>query len=212
MLINFEGLALFGPGSEWFWTLAQFAALAITGLAIFRQFRAQAWANQFELLRQFGNDFNDERMTRTKLTALIDLSHGARSLTPAMDDLGNFFENVANARFHGHMNPRYAWEEFATAGQWYWAVFGPILPDLRRADPTLWQAWERWLVEVRELDRQAGKMADPRLARVAASISEAIDYFIARLRTEQEMKSGVIPIWPDPEPTDESPAETPPAA
>jgi hypothetical protein len=210
MLINLDGLVLFGPGSEWFWTMAQFAALTITGVAIFRQLKAQAWANQFELLRQFGNDFSDERMTRTKLTALIDLSRGARHLTPAMDDTGNFFENVANARFHGHMHPRYAREEFATAGQWYWAVFEPVLPDLRRADPTLWQAWERWLVEVRELDRHSGKIADPRLERVAASIPEAIDYFIARLRTEQEMKSGVIPVWPGPAIATETPASEAP--
>lgn len=40
-IINTDGLALFGPGSEWLWTMLQFAALAITFLAIYRQFRAQ---------------------------------------------------------------------------------------------------------------------------------------------------------------------------
>jgi hypothetical protein len=41
MLINTEGLALFGPGSEWFWTALQFSALAITFYAIYRQLQAQ---------------------------------------------------------------------------------------------------------------------------------------------------------------------------
>lgn len=41
MLINTEGLAFFGPGSEWFWTMLQFAALAITFIAIYRQLRVQ---------------------------------------------------------------------------------------------------------------------------------------------------------------------------
>jgi hypothetical protein len=40
-LINTEGLALFGPGSEWFWTALQFTALAITFYAIYRQLQAQ---------------------------------------------------------------------------------------------------------------------------------------------------------------------------
>lgn len=40
-LINTEGLALIGPGSEWFWTALQFTALAITFVAIFRQLQAQ---------------------------------------------------------------------------------------------------------------------------------------------------------------------------
>ena len=40
-IINTEGLALFGPGSEWFWTALQFTALAITFYAIYRQLQAQ---------------------------------------------------------------------------------------------------------------------------------------------------------------------------
>jgi hypothetical protein len=40
-VINTEGLAFIGPGSEWFWTALQFIALAITFLAIYRQLRAQ---------------------------------------------------------------------------------------------------------------------------------------------------------------------------
>ena len=40
-LINTEGLALIGPGLEWFWTALQFTALAITFYAIYRQLQAQ---------------------------------------------------------------------------------------------------------------------------------------------------------------------------
>jgi hypothetical protein len=40
-LINTDGMAFFGPGSEWFWTALQFTALAITFIAIYRQLRTQ---------------------------------------------------------------------------------------------------------------------------------------------------------------------------
>jgi len=40
-LINLDGMAIVGPGSEWFWTMLQFIALAITFYAIYRQLRAQ---------------------------------------------------------------------------------------------------------------------------------------------------------------------------
>jgi len=40
-VINTDGLAFIGPGSEWFWTALQFMALAVTFLAIYRQLRAQ---------------------------------------------------------------------------------------------------------------------------------------------------------------------------
>ena len=41
MLINTDGLAFFGRGSEWFWTMLQFLALTTTFLAIYLQLRAQ---------------------------------------------------------------------------------------------------------------------------------------------------------------------------
>jgi hypothetical protein len=52
-LINTDGLALIGPGSEWFWTALQFTALAITFIAIYRQLQAQhiQMAENTKLLR-----------------------------------------------------------------------------------------------------------------------------------------------------------------
>ena len=41
MLINTDGLTFFGAGSEWFWTMLQFVALATTFYAIYRQLRVQ---------------------------------------------------------------------------------------------------------------------------------------------------------------------------
>ena len=40
-VINTQGMAVFGPGSEWLWTMLQFLALTITFVAIYRQLRAQ---------------------------------------------------------------------------------------------------------------------------------------------------------------------------
>jgi hypothetical protein len=40
-LINTDGMAFIGPGSEWLWTAFQFIALALTFAALYRQLRAQ---------------------------------------------------------------------------------------------------------------------------------------------------------------------------
>ena len=40
-LINTDGLAFIGPGSEWFWTALTFIALALTFYAVYRQLRTQ---------------------------------------------------------------------------------------------------------------------------------------------------------------------------
>lgn len=52
-IVNTDGLAFFGPGSEWFWTALQFTALAITFVALYRQLGTQQLAihEQTKLLR-----------------------------------------------------------------------------------------------------------------------------------------------------------------
>jgi hypothetical protein len=49
-VINFEGMSFFGPGSEWFWGMTEFAVVAITLLAIYRQLRAQRSSNALQLM------------------------------------------------------------------------------------------------------------------------------------------------------------------
>lgn len=198
-IFNTSGMAIFGPGSEWLWTMAQFVALAVTGLAIFRQLRAQSWANQLAVLRLFGDEFQAEQMIRQRLRALIELAEGNRRLTPALDHVGGWFDGLAEARYNGHIRPKYAVEQWGLVSQIYWAIVSPILPELRAADPGLWKTWERWLMEVRALEGKAGVVQDLSPERIARWLPETIEYYIARLRIEQEMKSGVIPTWPIPE-------------
>ena len=40
-LINTDGMAFIGPGSEWFWTALSGLVLAVTFFAIYRQLRLQ---------------------------------------------------------------------------------------------------------------------------------------------------------------------------
>lgn len=41
-LVNLDGLALVGPGSEWFWSMLQFVVVTVTLYAIYRQIRLQS--------------------------------------------------------------------------------------------------------------------------------------------------------------------------
>src|SRR5258706_13656310 len=91
---------------------------------------------------------------------------------------------------------RFAWEEYRITAQRYWALFAPLVPDLRKADPSLWKDWERWLIEVRERDRKAGKVEDCSAAAMAVWIPETIAYYIDRLRIQDEIRKGAISTWP----------------
>ena len=75
-LINTEGMALIGPGSEWFWTALSGVVLALTFLAIYRQLRLQRSANAFEQLNGLVDAWESERMLRQRLTAYLALRDG----------------------------------------------------------------------------------------------------------------------------------------
>ena len=82
-LINTDGLAFIGPGSEWFWTAVSGLVLAITFLAIYRQLRLQRDAAATEQVNGLLNEWSSERMARAKLTVLLALEAGTDPARPA---------------------------------------------------------------------------------------------------------------------------------
>ena len=96
MLINTDGLAFIGPGSEWFWTALQFIALAITFVALYRQLGTQQLAirEQTKLLRSQAH-FN-----------ALSLSQRAREVL------------IENKEFAGVMNAGWAAPETLSRDDW----------------------------------------------------------------------------------------------
>ena len=70
-LINTNGMAFIGPGSEWFWTALSGIVLAVTFLGIYRQLSLARNANAFEQRNRIMEEFNSERVTRYKLDILV---------------------------------------------------------------------------------------------------------------------------------------------
>jgi len=75
-IINTDGLVLFGPGSEWLWFMLQFAALTVTGIAVYRQFRAQRAGNAFAQIQALEEMWSSERMRNIKLRLAEALNGG----------------------------------------------------------------------------------------------------------------------------------------
>ncbi len=80
-ILNTDGLTLFGPGSEWLWTMAQFVALTGTGFAIYRQLRALRFGNELSFRKSVDDEWMTERMVRFRLAAMLDVARGRQELT-----------------------------------------------------------------------------------------------------------------------------------
>lgn len=195
-IFNTEGLVIFGAGSEWFWTLVEAVALSVTGLAIYRQLRAQGAANALNATAALDARWSSEVQLRLRLAALIHLASGKPGWPPTLTEIGNFFEDLATLQNHGHLRLADTWEEWGRAVQVWWALAKPVVLADRVRDPALFTGWERLNDRLEGLDRRAGRILNLDAAYLETWIPNQIATLIARLRLDREAREGAIPTWP----------------
>jgi hypothetical protein len=86
------------------------------------------------------------------------------------------------------MKPRYAWEEFSSVAQTYWALLSPAVPSARQHEPDLWTGWEHWVVELARRDAKAGSTSDLSPEHLSWWVGDAIASYEERLRIETEVR------------------------
>lgn len=148
MLINTNGLALIGPGSEWFWTALSGIVLAVTFVAIYRQLALARSANAFTQLGSLVDEWNGERLIRKRRAVYLALRDGAAPAdvpdSPA-EAIANYWEKVGSLVRGGHIAPSLIAEGHAGAESW-WGILIPWVMKVRieDANPSLWEHFE-WL-------------------------------------------------------------------
>ena len=195
-IINTHGLVLFGPGSEWLWTFAQFAALSLTGYAIYRQLQAQGSANAVEAQASLNAQWDSERQVRARLNVLMHLHAGRPGWPPMLTEIGNLLESIATLQNHGHLRFDDTREEWGMPMQVWWALVGPLVLADRAGNPRVFAEWEKLAARIAELDRQQGVALEVNPEIVAMYIRNTIPKLIARLEVERDIRSGGIPTWP----------------
>jgi hypothetical protein len=201
-LINTDGMAFIGPGSEWFWTALQFSALAITFVAIYRQVRAQRSASLYEQLTAWNVEFLGPKMVRDKLALLLEIERRdpALGFPLANDEVPDFFERLGYLVSRGDVRREDFWNDARPVLSFYWGVLAPYIEHDRQAsgDPTLYR-WFEWVeLEMRKIDlKRTGRVVvfDP--SSRASEIADRIEIFRAKLlREDARWISKVSPNQP----------------
>lgn len=164
-LINTDGMAFIGPGSEWFWTALTGVILAITFLGIFRQLRLQAHASASEQLAEFRREAYSEQMLRYGLDVMVALrDHNDPANVPdaAVLGIGDYWENMAILARTGHRDLKLLWRSDSASTQVVWAWVAPwaykVRAEARFGLPSYHDL--EWLAGVMaEMDRRAGRQA-----------------------------------------------------
>jgi hypothetical protein len=184
-------LIVFGQGSEWLWSFAQFITVAVTLVAIYRQLIAQRSAAHYEHVTAQWHEFESIPFVRAKLALMLALRgrDPAAGLPPDTDEVADYFQRLGYLAARGHYEVDSLWED----GSWqvigfYWGLLQPYIRSDRTAsgDPDLYGHFE-WLDgEMRRLSAKRGK---PRPAFDESKrdqlIADRIAIFKAKLAREQ---------------------------
>lgn len=200
-LINTDGMALIGPGSEWFWTALSGLILAVTFVAIYRQLRVQASSRAFELLDAYQREGETEAVHRAQLEILIALRDGvdpAQIPANAASLLGGIWERYALLAHTGHIDVKLLWELDGQSAQAWWLIMAPRT-RLRRVSrgPAYLEHFE-WLAgRMADLDRRAGEPL-LRPEDISSQLDGWIDAHLEGLRTARERRTIIVESSSDP--------------
>lgn len=202
-LVNWQGSAIFGPGSEWFWSMAQFIVVVVTLFGIYRQLHAQASGNALGRLEALAGRWESRLLTLARVHSALSLRYGERQpgMTHEMQRIANFFTDLANLHEEGHISMKEIDDNWGMSIQVWTALLRDPIKEQRQieGDPNFF----------RGLDDLANALHGRRLARGgqaleidAASapgwLDEAIARNVASLELMREAESDVVPRPPMP--------------
>ena len=192
MLINTNGLALIGPGSEWFWSMLQFVIVAVTLVGIYYQLRSSQSANAFSQLGALVDEWNGERLTLKRMAVYVALRHGTdpRDIpdSPA-EAVANYWEKVGSLVRAGHIAPSLIAEGHAGAEGW-WGILAPWAQRVRTEDanPNFYEHFE-WLAST--MVRLHPVLAFDR-ASFDRTLGQRISHTEADLRDLEAMRTVIV--------------------
>jgi hypothetical protein len=193
-LINTDGLAIVGPGSEWFWTAVSGLILAITFFAIYRQLRLQRDA-AIDQVNDLITEWSSERMARAKLAVLVALEAGTDPLdlpNRASTHIAFFWQRIGYLAQRRHMDGGLIYEHLGSQIEDWWFWLRPRVLAEREADhdPGVWQGFE-WLAAdaaARDADRGVPSFRDD--AEMQAKwLPSSIEHFQQAIDLEEALRT-----------------------
>jgi hypothetical protein len=176
-LVNWQG-AIFGPGSEWLWSMLQFVVVTVSLAGLYRQVRLQSNASAIEQAESYARDWNAEPLQRSRLSVLLALREGPYSRDVPVEEalkeywettdfsdlplaagnaIAGFWEKLGVLAREGHIRPEIIWK-LDPASVIVWWRMGAPLAMRSRVDygSGIYENFE-WLAEaMAKLNRKAG--------------------------------------------------------
>jgi hypothetical protein len=201
-LINTEGMAFIGPGSEWFWTALSGIVLAVTFLAIYRQLRLQRSQAAVEQSNDIMQEWSSERLARAKFAILVALESGAEpSALPnrSVSTVGFFWQRVGYLVRRGHVDRQLVYRHLGDQVQAWWALLFPdVSGEAASNDATGWHdfAWLAGSLAAQDAKAGVDREIDP--DSLGAALPAMIAHFRDAIEVEEALRTVTVRVTPTP--------------
>ena len=203
-LINLNGLTVLGPGSEWFWSMAQFLIVTVSLVAVYRQLQSQGAANAIQRIESLQAAFTTEEMTYLKLAIARDIQRGELSnaamakAAPILD----FLSNIDWLHEKGYITIEEVVDNWGRPLEVWAALLEPLVKRQREIEGLAEIYDWKILASVRKEFRRRGT---PLLTLNDRERERWLDFIIAqseaRLDRNREVRAALAPTDVRPRPT-----------
>lgn len=195
-VINTDGLALIGPGSEWFWSMLQLVIVAVSLIGLYRQLRLQSNASAFEQLRAIVQEWGSERLLRCRVELLRALRDGTdpaklpRGISVVMLD---YFETLGLLVRDGHVSRRLVWSDFGNVCITWWVTLKPYINVVRReeGDDQIGEHFEWLAAQMVDLDQSVANPPVYDEAYLVATLDRRLAAAVDTLRLVRSLRAPV---------------------
>ncbi len=170
---------MFSREASWFWSMAQFFAIAISLVLIYRQVRVQRQSNLLHTLVSLDNRWNSPEMLATRKKACENYLADQLRIGRAQVDVISFFEDVGVYLERGVFDTESLWDKFSYYIEHYWAMYQPRIKEFRAefGDPTWYEKFEKLKTKMEQFSKKKGLMViDKTQEALKTFIGDEIDY------------------------------------
>ena len=190
---------LIGPGSEWFWSAAQFLVVIVSVAGLYRQLRQVNAANAVQRMESLQGLWNSEALIQARLRVAIWRKHRTTDAPgyadqAALSSVCGFFENLSDLEVDRYIT----WKEIEnTWGQAlvvWWALLAPTIQALRvQSSPTVYGGFESIARRAERVSNELGHRWSLAEADIPDTLDGQIGRNTARLEILRDAASGAIP-------------------
>jgi hypothetical protein len=141
---------IFGPGSEWFWAMAQFIVIAVTLFFAAYQINLQRLLNTFSSIFALREQWKSEEMCYCRKVICENHNPSSFSIGANEGAVLGFFEEIGVYLERGVLGEKIIWDLYSYWIEHYWIIFEPSIQEYRRntSDKTYFEHFESLYIRI----------------------------------------------------------------